>query len=407
MKLPNAQIKAPQPPAPLRGNEPGSFAEDTLSRRLPGIARSLLGENRHPQAQSGLAALADEMPHGRLRPIHDPGAPDSDRWQVDLQSYLGLSWLDAPWFLTEAYFFRRILEATGYFQPGPGQGIDPYRAQKAQALSGVVEQLEALNTRLEKLIASGGEVQRRAALISLLHAVLWGNRADLSIFPAGAGSLTEDQLRSGLLADDATAAVEYISGRPGGLAQVMFILDNFGLELAYDLLLADFLLSQGLAGQVCFQAKPYPTYVSDATIPDIQVLVAYLAGAASPTVQRLGRRLQGYLQEERLQLQNDFFWTSPAPGWEMPPELRQSLASADLLISKGDANYRRWLGDRHWPFTAPIQQVVAYRPAPLLLMRVLKSEIVAGLMPGQPEKMYQVDPSWLFDGRSGLIQFVG
>jgi uncharacterized protein with ATP-grasp and redox domains len=406
MRSPDTRIKAPQPPAPLRGNERGSFTEDTLSRRLPGIARSLLKEKWHPQAQSGLAALADEMPHSRLRPIHDPGAPDSDRWQVDLQPFLGQSWLDAPWFLAEAYFFRRILEATGYFQPGPGQGVDPYRVLKAQALTGVVEQLEALNTRLEKLIASDGEAQLRAALIHLLHTVLWGNRADLSIFPAGAGSLTEDQLRSGLLLDEAAAAVEYILGRPGGLAQATFILDNVGLELAYDLLLADFLLSQGLTGQVSLHAKPYPTYVSDAMISDIQALVAYLTGAASPAVQRLGRRLQGYLQEDRLHLQDDFFWTSPLPGWEMPPELRQMLASADLLISKGDANYRRWLGDRHWPFTAPIQQVVAYRPAPLLLLRVMKSEIVAGLMPGQPEKMYQVDPSWLFSGRSALIQFV-
>jgi len=116
--------------------------------------------------------------------------------------------------------------------------------------------------------------------------------------------------------------------------------------------------------------------------------------------------LQEYLNEDRLHLQSDFFWTSPLPGWEMPPETRQSLAGAGLLISKGDANYRRWLGDRHWPFTAPIQQVIAYRPAPLLLLRVMKAEIVAGLQPGQPEKLYQANPNWSIGGRSALIQFV-
>ncbi len=52
----------PQFPLPLYGNEPGSFAEDTLSRRLPGIARSLLDEPWHPQAQTRLQALVDDMP---------------------------------------------------------------------------------------------------------------------------------------------------------------------------------------------------------------------------------------------------------------------------------------------------------------------------------------------------------
>ncbi len=68
----------PQLPQPMRGNEPGSFAEDTLSRRLPGIARSLLDEPWHPLARTRLQALVDDMPAGHLRPIQDPGAPDYD-----------------------------------------------------------------------------------------------------------------------------------------------------------------------------------------------------------------------------------------------------------------------------------------------------------------------------------------
>ena len=180
-----------------------------------------------------------------------------------------------------------------------------------------------------------------------------------------------------------------------------FILDNVGLELAYDLLLADFLLSHGLAKQVCLHAKPFPTYVSDATIPDIQALVAHLAQAREPGVRDLGLRLQAYLEDDRLHLQTSLFWTSPLPAWEMPAELRQELARSDLLVSKGDANYRRWLGDRHWPFTTPIQQIIAYRPAPLLLMRVMKSEIIAGLQPGQAETLYQADPTGCSTGAGG------
>jgi uncharacterized protein with ATP-grasp and redox domains len=397
-------------PAPLCGNEPGSFAEDTLSRRLPGIARSLLYEPWHPQAQTWLQALVDDMPHGRLRPIQDPGAPDIANWQADLQPYLGQTWLDAPWFVAEIYFFRRILEATGYFQPGPGQGVDPYRSQKAKGQSGVIEQLEQALARLEQPQAKHGNEPLQQRLVRLFHTVVWGNRADLSVWPVGKAkpqTPPDGPLRAQLLVDDTPAAAEFILEQANGLTIVDFILDNVGLELAYDLLLADFLLNHGLAKQVRLHAKPFPTYVSDATIPDIRALVAFLAQAPEPGVRNLGLRLQACLDDDRLHLQTSLFWTSPLPAWEMPPELRQELARGNLLISKGDANYRRWLGDRHWPFITPVQQIIAYHPAPLLLMRVMKAEIVAGLQPGQPERLYQADPTWLFDGRSGLIQFVG
>jgi uncharacterized protein with ATP-grasp and redox domains len=398
----------PQLPPPFYGNEPGSFAEDTLSRRLPGIARRLLDDPWHLQARLRLQALVDEMPTGRLRPLQDPGAPDLLNWQEDLMPYLGQTWLDTPWFVAELYFFRRILEATGFFQPGPGQGIDPYRSQKDTGLFGVTGQLEQALARLEPVGAPGFEPLQET-LRRLLHTVLWGNQADLSIWPAGGDKpqpAAPGQPDPQLLADDAPSCAEFILKPPAGLSQVDFILDNIGLELAYDLLLADFLLERGLASQVRLHAKPFPTYVSDATIPDIRALVAHLAQAPEPRVRDFGKRLQTGLDDDRLHLQTSFFWTSPLPGWEMPPELRQELRHAALLISKGDANYRRWLGDRHWPFNTPVQQILSYRPAPLLLLRVMKSESVAGLEPGQPEKLSQVDPTWMFDGRSGLIQFV-
>jgi len=398
----------PQFPLPLYGSEPGSFAEDTLSRRLPGIARSLLDEPWHPQAQTRLQALVDDMPAGHLRPIQDPNAPDVSIWHTDLMPYLGQTWLEAPWFVAELYFFRRILEATGYFQPGPGQGVDPYRPQKAKGLCGVTGQLEQALARLEPVDRRGDEALQER-LVSLFHSVTWGNRADLSVWPAGGAKpqpTADSQREAQLLVDDASAAAQFILMRRDSLSKVDFILDNIGLELAYDLLLADFLLSRGLAEQVRFHAKPFPTYVSDATIPDIRELVAHLSQATEPGVGGLGSRLNACLEDGRLHLQSSFFWTSPLPTWEMPAEMHQELASAGLLISKGDVNYRRWLGDRRWPFTTPIQQILSYRPAPLFLMRVMKAEIVAGLQPGQPEMLYQADPTWQFDGSSGLVQLV-
>jgi len=90
----------------------------------------------------------------------------------------------------------------------------------------------------------------------------------------------------------------------------------------------------------------------------------------------------------------------------MHPHLRQELSKSALIISKGDANYRRWLGDRHWPHTTPTEDILVYRPAPVLALRVIKSNLIAGLRPGQSEAMDQKDPAWLHDGNWGVIQFV-
>ncbi len=408
------EILAPaNAPAMLVGSEPDSFAKYTMSSRLPAIARRVAQQECwSPQAHSRLEALADEMPHGRIRPIQDNDAPDFDLWQGWTKPYLGQTWLEAPWFPAETYFFRRILEASGYFQNGPDQGIDPYQVEKSEGMELVISQIEAVWSGLQQA-ADGDESD---LLKKLLHAVIWGNQADLSIWPAGGASPTamfwmdnhsgEEVRLAHLLADHAGAIADTITCSPHPLERVDFILDNVGLELASDLLLADFLLSNQWVHSIRFYAKPFPTYVSDATIPDVLSLVASLARADAPGVQLLGQRLRSYLEEQRLQLHTHLYWISPLAGWEIPEDLRAELGETSLIISKGDANYRRWLGDRHWSFAAPIDEILAYHPAPLLLLRVLKSEIIAGLRPGQADEMFSKDPKWMFDGNWGVIQFI-
>lgn len=40
--------------------------------------------------------------------------------------------------------------------------------------------------------------------------------------------------------------------------------------------------------------------------------------------------------------------------WAQPASLRSDLKqNSALVVVKGDANYRRMLGDRPWPFDAP------------------------------------------------------
>jgi hypothetical protein len=419
-----AEVTLPRLPLPavLRGTDPEWFPQHTLSIRLPGIARRVLEESRWPpQVAANLAALADEMPAGRLRPLQDSSAPDALDWERDLAPYLGQTWNEAPWFVAEIYFFRRILEATGYYQPGPGRGVDPYIPQKRQeqvevcsALHTVCVQLEAFynhNSAGQVEVASSRQMSRKEEFLAhLLRTNLWGNQADRSMWPVGASQpsdgLTADQRSDFLLVDQSDAASHYLAQPEKFPPRVDIILDNVGIELAYDLALVDFLLAERIAQVIHLHAKPHPTYVSDVTIQDIHELVEYLESSPEPPVHRLAKRLRTYLIDGKLCLQTNFFWTSPLSGWQMPPALCQELSQSHLIISKGDANYRRWLGDRHWPYTTSLADILSYRPAPVLALRVVKSNLMAGLQPGQADAVQKKDPHWLHSGQWGMIQFI-
>jgi hypothetical protein len=205
--------------------------------------------------------------------------------------------------------------------------------------------------------------------------------------------------------EDARRAVAHLAGLDGSRVQVDVLVDNAGFEFVSDLCVADFLLRSDAARRVRLHLKVHPMFVSDAMIKDVHETLAFLAADGHPEVQALAGRLQGALDAGRLQLREHLFFTSPLPFWEMPPALRQALGEADLVISKGDANYRRLLGDRHWDATASFAEIVRYFPAPLLALRTLKSEIVAGLPPGRAEATAAQDPDWLINGRWGVIQF--
>ena len=55
---------------------------------------------------------------------------------------------------------------------------------------------------------------------------------------------------------------------------------------------------------------------------------------------------------------------------------------------------------------APITDADADFPKPYLVLRTLKGEIMVGLRPGQAEALAQQDPTWLINGKRGIIQMV-
>jgi uncharacterized protein with ATP-grasp and redox domains len=192
----------------------------------------------------------------------------------------------------------------------------------------------------------------------------------------------------------------------GGLQRVDFINDNVGLELLFDIALADFLLAQGWVRQVVFHLKDRPFFVSDAMAMDVPPTIGLLPSVSNTAARELAQCAMEHLTAGRLVLTETPFWTSWAMFREFSPSMREDLARADLVILKGDVNYRRLLGDRHWPHTARLEDIAGYFPAPFLVMRPLKGEIMVGLQPGQAEALAAEDPDWLINGQRGILQFV-
>lgn len=390
--------------------------------RLRAIAQQVLEENNLPEENvARLRALIGEMPiaerHSPLRPLRDLGAPDLQAWERYLEPYQGMDWLQTPWLFAEFYFYRRVLEATGYFEPGSTQGLDPYALHKQRGLDAGQEAIQSYAKELGTCLATvQAEPSRHLEILpQLLRASVWGNQADLSIWPAGqengpVNSRKPSDEISHLLIDDSATVTHYLGNLAEMPGRVDFILDNAALELVHDLGLADFLLASRLADSVCFHLKFYPTYVSDATVPDLMATLAYLASQPQPECRDLARRMHDYSAEGRLQIKDHPFWNAPLSFYEAPDALRDALgfqegAAPALLISKGDANYRRFLGDLHWPFDTPLAAVLPTLPAPLLLLRIFKSEVVVGLPPELPCRLDQDDPGWALNGNWGVVQF--
>lgn len=384
-------------PPPLMTSDPGSFARHTILERKPQIIRQVIQDNAYPpDIVHALDALREEIAAQPLQPLREPAA-DTAGWNSALAAYAGKTWLELPWYFAETFFYRKLLEATRYFQSGAQR--DPFKIQKDQQIAGDIQRLAG-----EWEQFSGLEAQ--ALFEVLLHSCLWGNRTDLSNFTVkvkARGGLAARQERHLILIDHTEQVRDLLSKR---VRRVDFINDNVGSDIIFDLALADFLLRQGWVGEIHLHLKHQPFFVSDAMPQDVRHTVAQLKAAPAPALAALGLRLEGCLEAHQLQLHTDPFWTSWQMFRHMPPGLHSQLAQSDLVCLKGDVNYRRLLDDLHWPHTTPLEEVSAYFPAPFVTLRTLKGEIMVGLPPGQAEALQAEDPTWLINGKRGVIQYV-
>lgn len=378
-------------PERLRASEQGGFAEYTVRERLPAQVLRVIEDNDFSaEINQALQNLYADIPYGSIRPLTDR----RDGWDQWGAAYFGRNWLEAPWLFVEIYLYRRMLEATQFYS----NGSDFFQTQKMQAWQAAAATIEQLTAQNSHYTASD--------LAQVLTQALWGNQADLGLFPVGSEQpeTAHSARADATLINDTAAVVAYFAqGKP--LKRVDIILDNAGLEFIGDLCLVDFLLTQHYVAQIILHCKQHPYFISDVLEADVEWTLATLAAHENTATAQMGQRCQGYLADGRLQVQAEAHWTAGLGHRQMDAPLVADLAQSDLLISKGDLNYRRWLGDRKWAYDTSFAEIVAYAPAPLLCLRTYKSPVACGLAADVVDGLFSAEPDWHTSGRYGLIQF--
>ncbi|XP_012935206.1 damage-control phosphatase ARMT1 [Aplysia californica] len=186
-------------------------------------------------------------------------------------------------------------------------------------------------------------------------------------------------------------------------------MDNAGFELLSDWCLAEFLLSSGLATSVHFHIKAMPWFVSDVTEKDFNWTLHQMSAMNHIAMSQLAQKWKQRLNDKTWIIEVDNYWTMPndyAQMEELNPALYQQLSQADLVIFKGDLNYRKLVGDLKWDYTTDFQTSLrGFLPAPLCALRALKSNSVTGLKKGQAEVAEKESSQWMVTGEWAVLSF--
>ena len=282
---------------------------------------------------------------------------------------------------------------------------------------------------------------------------LWGNATDLSLLTSLTyediqklqGSEARKDSEKNIVVNDLASAYKVLkSAQKQGKEErrVDIVLDNAGFELFVDLILAGYLLSAGLASQVVLHPKSIPWFVSDNVPADFSALLNALADSqnfyttlsedekmsakpAPPLAEKEVLELDFLFQhwsslhiEGQLILRPNRFWTHGGSYWRLPktePRLWEDLQQSELVIFKGDLNYRKLTGDAMWDPTTPFETAIGPLSSGIrtLALRTCKADVVVGLPEGKDEQLRHTDGGggdsgcrkWAWSGKWAVVQF--
>ncbi|XP_043646259.1 damage-control phosphatase ARMT1 [Drosophila teissieri] len=423
----NGIVDGPTPPhTELAALYKQSFAYYTFRVRLPStlatIADSLVKDKDVLLATYGPAAQADIeqttkevrqlrediLANGPLQPFEGNDG-DTEVWNAFLEklpkekrTYFSTCWLYA-----ECYMYRKI---SSIFRATAHLSAHDYFSQQKQTAAKL-----SVDAMLAVAKATRHNERNSDTFRQLIKLNLWGNRCDLSITsgkqvkPTGNAFDQVTDLEEKLLIDGTAEVWKALDGASGeGIVDIIF--DNAGYELYTDLILAEYIIDKGLAAKVRFNSKAIPWFISDVMEHDFHWTLQFLADHPEPALSEVGKKWQRLTSEGKFELSPlEHFWTSPYEFYRMPEvnkPLYDRLKEAQLVIFKGDLNYRKLLGDFSWDSTESFETCLrGFRPSNLCTLRTIKADLICGLGAGVAEQLFAKDKEWMLTGEYGVIQF--
>ncbi|OAP56885.1 hypothetical protein AYL99_08997 [Fonsecaea erecta] len=446
--------------------------------KLPDSEKDVLTEGK--SIISTLGSLKYELQHNRtLTPIPDDGFPDVEGYNKELAARGPPTWHNVEWLFSECYLYRRLATLFSRATTKFWRDYDPFHRQKMETFKssrpavlelaaeyrGIIEQIAS--SQAHAPVAEGvTDAQQiadaeRLLFVEMAEICLWGNATDLSLLTSLTyediqklqGSNARKESEKNILVNDLGRAFQVLSAalREGKEhRRVDIVLDNAGFELFVDLVLAGYLLATGLATEVVMHPKDIPWFVSDVVPKDFQALLQAMAdpkafyedgdsnsdgdkhaSKASPSPAPLSDEEAANVQflfdhwsqlhgEGKLILRPNRFWTHAGSFWRMPhvaPTLVEDLKESELVIFKGDLNYRKLTGDAAWPATTPFTEAIGpLGPSSgirVLALRTCKADVVVGLPEGKDEEIRATAGGggdsgarmWAWSGKWAVVQF--
>ena len=330
--------------------------------------------------------LSDLEGDAVITPLPEDGTSAVKGFNDELESLGHMSWHNSPWLFTETYMYRLINTCFSRRRTTFWKTYDVFAVQKTSALKSsrlVVTELVQWYVRIEGKTRENEVTNRenlKALMEEMIQVSLWGNATDLLLLISV--SVEELQSRQGKksrelfkqnVVDDDTEQVWALlrriqNGDPN--REIHIVLDNAGFEFLTDLVLAAYLLAVNYAAKIVLHGKDIPWFVSDVTVGDLETTLKTLENAdfSDPvpehdtrSLKKFASELRGHLASGRLRYEADPFWTTQHPYARMPefaPKLYEQLIAAELVIFKGDLNYRKLVFDGLWPRTTTFQHAL-------------------------------------------------
>jgi uncharacterized protein with ATP-grasp and redox domains len=342
------------------------------------------------------------------------------------------TWFSGTWLFNECYLYRRIAEVLN--ESSEWKDFDIFEKQKNDTFKGSHGAVYELATKMPELIKPMSEEKLEIVYHELIQICLWGNATDLSLLTnMSQEDITRLQAieknllaerRKCILVDDTEKVWNKIKSLNGG--RVDFVLDNSGFEVYVDMIFADWLLQSKLASKVVFHCKTMPWFVSDVMPKDMPMMFEnclnrdFFPGKETRSqedveaLETMVKRWQQYVENGQLDIRSNDFWCTGLSYWYMEseaPELYNEVkTNADLVIFKGDLNFRKLVFDCDWPVTTPFKTAIGSSMANftnIVSLRTNKADPIVGLT---EETKLDIESratreEWRFSGKYAVVEY--